>query len=114
MSVVIPPQEILAVTFPHVIAFLNALGQGLIRTRGFEGLRASSWYRDRETNIRVGGHPDSQHLLGLALDVTGPDDVRADFILRVREAGLIAVDEFSHAHVQLLRAGTARGEGFFA
>ena len=113
MSLVIPPQNVLQVTLPHVIAFLNQLGRGLVSTAGFEKLRASSWYRDVEANARAGGHPDSQHLLGLAIDVVGPIEVRERLLIELRGVGLVAVDEFSHVHVQLLRAGQARGEGLF-
>lgn len=114
MSVVIPPQHVLQITLPHVIVFLNKLARGLISTAGFEKLRASSWYRDFEANTRVGGHPESQHLLGLALDVTGPIEVRDRLLIELRGVGLVAVDELSHVHVQLLAAGQARGEGLFA
>lgn len=114
MSVVVPPREILQVTLPHVVAFLNGVGRGLLATHDFQKLRASSWWRDVETNRRVGGQPDSQHLLGLALDVTGPADVREGLGIELRGLGLIAIDEFSHLHVQLLPAGQARGEGLFA
>ena len=114
MAVVVPPRHILQVTLPHVIAFLNGVGRALQFTHDAEKLRASSWWRDLETNRRVGGQPDSQHLLGLALDVVGPDEVRVGLAIELRGLGLIAIDELSHLHVQLLPAGQARGEGLFA
>jgi len=114
VSVVIPPQEVLQVTLPHVIAFLNRLGAALTSTHGFEGVRASSWYRDVETNRRVGGAPDSQHLLGLALDITGEHLLLHRLLIELRGVGLFAFDEDTHVHVQLLPAGGARREGLFA
>ena len=113
MAIVVPPRNILQVTLPHVIAFLNGVGRGLVSTHDFQKLRASSWWRDRETNIRVGGQPDSQHLLGLALDIVGPTAVRVALAIELRGLGLTAIDELSHLHVQLLAAGQARAEGLF-
>jgi len=114
MALVVPPREVLRVTLPHIFVFLGALSRGIQSTGGFEKLRATSWYRDRETNIRVGGARDSQHLLGLALDIVGPADVLQGLLIELRGVGLVAIDELSHVHVQLLRAGQARGEGLFA
>ncbi len=113
MSVVVPPHHVLAVTLPHVVAFLNQLWSALTSTHGFEGLRASSWYRDVETNRRVGGARDSQHLLGLALDITGDHQALHRLLIELRGVGLFAFDESTHVHVQLLPAGGARAEGLF-
>jgi len=114
MSLVVPPERVLRVTLLHVILFINRVSGALRNTAGAERLRASSWYRDVESNRRAGGHPDSQHLLGLALDVTGPVEVLDRFLIELRGVRLIAIDELSHVHVQLLAAGQARGEGLFA
>jgi hypothetical protein len=114
MSVELPPPHIVQQTLPHIISFLGMLARGIVTTPNYQALRASSWWRDVETNRRVGGHPDSQHLLGLALDVTGPPEVLQDFLVASRLQGLVALDEGTHAHLQLFPAGTPRDAGLFA
>ena len=103
MSVEVPPLEVIARTLPHLVAFLGRLGS----TEVGPSLRLSSWYRDAETNRRVGGHPRSQHLLGLALDVVGDRIELLAFLEQVRLVGLIGIDEESHVHVQYFPAGRA-------
>lgn len=66
-------------------------------------LELTSYWRSREENDLVGGHPWSQHLVGWAIDVIGPDT--EIFAERVRFAGLVPVHEIDHLHVQLLPAG---------
>jgi len=66
-------------------------------------LTATSWWRSAARNAAVGGHPYSQHLVGWALDVAGPD--QQQFAKRARQLGLIAVQEADHVHVQLFPAG---------
>ena len=66
-------------------------------------LEVTSYWRSREENERVGGHPFSQHLVGWAIDVVGPDiEIFAE---RVGAAGLVPVHEIDHLHIQLLPAG---------
>lgn len=69
------------------------------------GLRGgfTSWYRTVDSNRRVGGHPWSQHLVGLAADRS---PASASFRSKARAAGLIAVYEGDHDHVQAWQAGT--------
>ncbi len=70
----------------------------------------SSYMRTRERNRLVGGHPESQHLVGLAADFTGPTQ---RFKQWAEYYGLVAVDEGSHLHLQRLPAVQARGLVFF-
>jgi Peptidase M15 len=63
----------------------------------------TSWQRTVLGNAQVGGHPESQHLLATAWDVSGPD--QATYAERARGAGLVAIDEGDHVHVQLFQAG---------
>ncbi len=113
MSLRVPPERVLVVTFPHVMAFLRLLVMALHNThRAFE-LRATSWYRDLEDNRRAGGQPDSQHLLGLALDVIGPKEVLEFFATETRGVGLVTIEESVYVHIQLLGAGDARVLGLF-
>ena len=63
----------------------------------------TSWYRTVAGNRRVGGHPWSQHLVGLAADRS---PASASFRSKARAAGLIAIYEGSHDHIQAWPAGT--------
>lgn len=110
MSVEWPPTTIWERHAVLFVYFLNALG----RTWPGSSLRVSSFYRDPETNIRVSGAIDSQHLLGLAIDVVGEESQLIDFASQVRVQGLIPVMFERHLHVQTLPAGTARQAGLFA
>lgn len=110
MSVNYPSQWVLQRAFPLIIRFLVALGQA----RPGPSIRVTSWYRDPEENIRVGGAPDSQHLLALAVDVVGEEGDLIQFEANVRSLGLITVRYATHLHVQLLHAGVARPAGLFA
>ena len=69
----------------------------------------TSWWRSARQNERVGGDAESQHLLGLALDLVS--DEPAELVASLREMGLTAVDEGDHVHVQALKAGEARRQG---
>lgn len=70
----------------------------------------TSWWRSPFDNRRVGGSPDSQHLLGFAFDVVPKSDPRR-YAALARQVGLIAVEEFDHVHLQVLPAGAARQFG---
>lgn len=109
MSVRPPPHDVIEQVFPFLIDFARRLSG----VRVGPSIRLSSWYRDVETNARVGGHPDSQHRLGLAIDVVG-DPVEREFLLpQLRQLGLVGVFEHTHVHIQLLPAGRARFVGLF-
>ena len=76
-------------------------------------LRVTSWFRAPDRNARVGGSPESQHLLGLGLDIVVKGDAE-EFVQTLESLGLFAVDEQNHVHVQLLPAGAARSQGLLA
>ncbi len=74
--------------------------------------RPTSWYRSPQDNVRVGGSgrppygvggPLSQHLVGLGSDWVTPNP--SALVAAFRRVGLIAVDEFSHVHVQAWQRG---------
>ncbi len=73
----------------------------------FPTAQPTSWYRDRATNVRVGGAARSQHLLGFAVDFDLPDRAEYARFARWSQAlGLVAVVESDHVHTQVFRAGT--------
>ncbi len=97
MAVRAPPAAFLQY-FP-IREFISRAGYAGAGTPG----QWTSFYRTVPENSAVGGHPWSQHLVGLAADHT-PSSAR--FRSRAREAGLIVVNEGTHDHIQGWRAGT--------
>lgn len=62
----------------------------------------SSWIRTEKHNEKVGGSSNSQHLLGLAVDLV-PDDTDWDpIVIDLLRLGLKAIKEKDHIHVQAL------------
>lgn len=103
-----PPSEWRAPLWPLYSHLFSRIGP--IVTMDTSSL-VTSWYRTPSENARVGGHPESQHLFGFALDVA-TDDPGA-FAQRARESGLEAIVEPDHVHVQIFPAGFLRSLGFF-
>lgn len=61
-----------------------------------------SWFRTKSRNAAVGGHPQSKHLRGLAVDVVLNQGItKAAFIREANISGLTAIDEGDHIHVQV-------------
>lgn len=99
MSVVAPPSWLAA--WPPV-------GDFVARVRRIDAdAFATSWWRGIADNARVGGHPYSQHLLGLAADFVPGRTPAGRIVALARAQGLVAIDEGDHVHLQLLRAGLA-------
>lgn len=99
MSIQIPPPEILDDWRPFVVQFLVKL---IPIADGMQSI--TSFWRSPEKNRQVHGSPKSQHLIGTALDVVPRGDFEA-FKERARLAGLVAVNEGDHVHLQLFQAG---------
>lgn len=69
--------------------------------REFDG-SVTSWVRSNRHNNRVGGHPKSWHLDGLAVDVLLDDMSLADqFEEKVERLGYKALVESTHIHCQI-------------
>lgn len=68
----------------------------------------SSWWRTRAHNAEVGGAPNSQHLLGTAVDLVPADgdmEGLAAFARTLPGVGFV-LNEGTHVHVQAYPAGT--------
>ena len=90
-SIPAPIRRYAAILYEDVV---QAVGQGAI----------TSWARAIAPNARVGGHPDSQHLLGWAVDVAPRYESQLRARLRYR---WVLVPEGDHVHVQMFAAGVA-------
>ena len=69
----------------------------------------TSWYRDPATNARVGGNARSWHLIGAAIDLVVPDEQKRALLWAARLAGLQAVDEGDHVHLEPSGPSPVRG-----
>jgi len=75
----------------------------------------TSWFRSPNENRRAGGHPDSQHLVGMAFDVVPGKGSSA---LAINEAaqifagfGFVVEPESDHLHIQTFPPGILRPSG---
>jgi len=105
----IPPPSLLATAwFPFILNFYwRAIGVAWM----FPGVTVTSWYRTPERNRLEGGSPESQHLFALAWDVAVPDPAVPNFIQSANQAGLIAVREKRHVHLQMFPRGALARAG---
>jgi len=82
---------------------------------GSEPTTLTSWYRTPSQNRRVGGSPDSQHLVGLAFDVVPGKGTSRLAINEAAQAfaraGFTVVPADRHVHVQTFPAGVLRQVG---
>lgn len=69
----------------------------------------TSYWRDPAANAAVGGLSDSQHLIGLGIDLIPAEMDEA--ARRLTSRGLIVVPYPTHLHVQAWPAGIARRAG---
>jgi hypothetical protein len=95
--IVAPPPEVIARHRPAIESFLRRIN---VIGPYFPDGRLTSWYRDPHRNQAVGGHPMSQHLRGLAVDVVVPRARVAELRRVARLTGLTAIDEGDHVHLQ--------------
>ena len=109
MAATTPPASLISSAWlPFLLAFYWRAVRLFFQ---FRGLGLSSWFRTPERNRIEGGSPESQHLFGLAWDITASRSVFPAVIAAARGLGLVAVDKRDHIHVQLFPAGTLARAG---
>jgi len=91
--------QLLRVLDPHVREFVTRVQR--IPVDG----RITSWWRTPAKNASVGGAINSQHLIGLAVDVVPvgapfSDEWAARVVTEAKQRGLIAGIEGDHVHLQ--------------
>lgn len=113
----------------HVVQFFESLFPGFwsrwigaadsalrhIDAEAVDDIIITSWFRSPFENRAVNGQPDSQHLVGLALDVV-PAKANLRFAVNeaaatFAEAGFVAVPAPTHLHIQTFPAGLLRRVG---
>jgi hypothetical protein len=86
----------------------SAVQRNLAMLGAAPGVQMTSGLRTPERNAAVGGKPNSQHLRGTAGDYVVPQAQKAAFMQQVEAAGLQAIDEGDHVHVQQPRSAGNR------
>lgn len=104
-----PPQHLLGIFWN---AYQWLFWQILPTYREDPSLWVTSWWRDPWNNATVGGHPESQHLYGLALDFDSSNLCQLEENLQ--NTDLVVVREQTHVHVQVYPAGMLGQLGFFS
>lgn len=115
MPVERPPLPIVRAVHNRLPGVYHHLIRGLlVAAQPFDGVRLTSWWRTPEHNRAVGGHPESQHLVGLAFDLVAPPLAMHRIAQRARDVGLVAVNEGDHVHLQALQPGQLARFGVLA
>lgn len=80
---------------------LTFLGQIMGLCRKFDA-SVTSWIRTPSRNRFVGGHPQSQHLTGTAVDLVLDDTRKTDQLIHAAQRlGMTPINEGDHIHIQL-------------
>lgn len=111
---VAPPTSIVWTVERWAPGIYRAWWTTLIGTLAGEPVGVTSYWRDPASNAAVGGLPDSQHLIGLGIDLVMPPEKLNEAASALAARGLIAVLYPTHLHVQAWPAGTARRAGLLA
>lgn len=114
MAINPPPQAIIDRLHPELSEFLSQLADGVrvFWSGGGGRIHPTSWWRSVGVNAHVGGHPESQHLLGLAADLAVEPEELEQLAQALRRFGLVAVVFERHVHVQYHPAGFLRAIGW--
>jgi len=110
-----PPPRIIERLWQDLVLFVNRVNQGaltFIREGGTQQIHVTSWWRSPADNARVSGHPESQHLVGLAADLAVEPQQIEQLANALRRVGLVVVVYDRHVHVQHNVAGFIRSIGW--
>lgn len=88
------------------VGFFNELNAAVAATGP---VTVTSWWRSPSRNAEVGGSPDSQHLIGTAVDFVTEEPGK--LARELAGLGWVSVNEGDHLHVQAWPAGVARSVG---
>lgn len=62
----------------------------------------TSWFRTPKRNKNKGGHPQSLHMIGYAMDIVLDDkNDTTEFMSMCRRLNLRPIEEHDHIHVQI-------------
>lgn len=73
---------------------------GAVQASLVPGVTFSSWYRDSAANALAGGVANSQHMLGVALDLP-PSRPNLETASNLRRYGFEVITEADHWHAEL-------------
>jgi len=99
VSLELPPTEILRALGGAPLILYWDVARAL---QHFPGSTMSSWWRTVAHNASVGGNAESQHLIGLAIDVA--PKVSIDAFRKKLPRPYTLIDEGDHLHVQMFPA----------
>jgi len=105
VALMAPPRNVLEAFQPYGVWTKLSERLGWVLS-AFPGLVLTSWWRSPQFNREVGGADTSQHLLGLAFDVSGSRPNMEGALWYARAIGWEAVFEGDHVHLQAFKAGT--------
>ncbi len=98
-----PPRDVVVRFYPEIREFVAKATDAWAAAGGV--LTLSSWYRDPVHNRAEGGLAFSQHTAALSADFVGTREARHAMWHSARAAGLVAIENASHLHIQLRPAG---------
>ncbi len=114
MSVQAPPQLVIERHYRELVTFVDRVNRGALAFMRDGGGQVvpTSWWRSVFDNGRVGGHPESQHLLGLGVDLAVEPEQIQQLADSLRRVGLVVAVYRRHVHVQYDAAGFVRAAGW--